>query len=230
MSIDRFAVLLKSAAKQSFVTDEDLRNLVGNSLLKFISGKLKKRLIKIKEENRVYEFVDAFDLNEVALDVILAKNDIIRTLNRHELPNRVQLKEKIPILSQEEVVLWIFNQIVTTTRLADTFPEQGTQPRSRSGYVGRRSVGHKIDLKSDDVELDGDLVVTNRSLHFLSNSVAPIWIPIENISSVKRYSDGVALVESVGQKRIRLIALDDTWFATNLLESVMKFAAVGSAF
>jgi hypothetical protein len=222
MSATRFLQLLMPAAQESFIGEDEVRSMVSDSIRKDVSHQLENSLISEERQHHLYEFLDAFVLDETTIDNLLTKNHILNALQEGRIPQCVEVKGQLPLtLSTKEVVLWIFNKIATGTR---SDPSNNIANGTSTPYIPKGTAKDTLKIKSEDIGLEGDLVVTNRGLHFISSTVAPFRIKIANIVNVEVFTNGVVIEDGSEKQQFRVLILDDPWFAANLFNLLIERA------
>src|SRR5215208_5689697 len=173
---ERFGELLKQAAGASFIKPRDLGPLCVQGISSMIDSVLEDRLLTPAEDERITEIKDALApalVDVTTLNEKLIKISILRELGAGELPDRVTVAGPMPIeLHAHERVIWIFNHVVSFRRRTPVAPPRSggiAFPATETDmYCGLRAFLND-PIPMDDLleEAIGDLVVTNRNVHFI---------------------------------------------------------------
>jgi len=222
----RFGEMLKEAAGASFIKPRDLGTICVKGISSMIDAVLEERLLTTGEEERINEIKDALgpgiadvgDLNEK-----LIKISMLRELSAGQLPDRVTVVGPMPVeLRQHERVIWIFNQVISFRRRAPVaMPPDGNgislPATEKDLYCGLRAFNNDPMPMDDFVsEATGDLVVTDRNLHFIFGD-GDRRIPMAKITALQPHADGVQVTCEQPPGRSRAFKLSDPWLAANLI-------------
>jgi hypothetical protein len=224
LSVDRFQQLLQSAAEASYVKPDEMRTFAVAGITQAVKSILEQRLLETSEATRIQELVDALQphLSNVApADDLLVKIDVLRDLQNGKVPDRVTVAGPMPVeLPPAETVIWIFND-VTAYRVDDiaTAREPGTElALDKVAYYGLKAFS-AVQVPRDKLHKDsrGDMVVTNRNLHFLISDVKSRRLPIARTTALRAYADGLYVASEPTSDKSRIFVLNDAWFAANLI-------------
>jgi hypothetical protein len=221
----RFHALLTEAAETSFISPSELKQTVVKTLQQVATRILSERLISGDEDLRISEIMEAFDTKfDGELFEVLVKADILRTLAAGRMPDRVRVKGSMPIsLAKNETVIWIFNHAIAHRRRYKG-NAIGENRKDLATYSARVPVKTRLPRRWTIQKTPSDLLVTNENLYFLSGTTAPRQLAISRILDLKRYKSGLSFLS--GRKEqgvVNFIALDDPWFAANLIGSLTAF-------
>jgi hypothetical protein len=227
----RFHALLTKAAEASFISAQELKQIIVAALLKAADRILSQRLISADEDQRISEIMEAFDRRfDGKLFELLVKADILRTLAGGKIPDRVRVKGDMPIsLAKNETVIWIFNHVVEHRRRYKG-SETSEKQKTLDTYSVLVPVKMRLPGRWTPKKAKTDVIVTNQNLYFVSAKMAIRRLPISRILDLKRYESGLSVLS--GRKEqgvINFVALDDPWFAANLIGSLTAFTKAGLA-
>jgi hypothetical protein len=224
LSTEKFSELLRGTAETSFVQRDELISLSKAAIGNTIDSILKERPVTIAEAQRIIELTDtleaafseSFELNEK-----LVKTSIISELYDGRIPDPVSVVGPMPFeFGRGETVLWIFNRVsLVRAATADTpggiridATEQLKEP-----YFGPAALENQhTSLNGSNAE-QGDLILTNRNLHFVQSEETRTRIPIARIQVLVAYREGIHVIANPARKRAPLYVLDDAWFAANVI-------------
>lgn len=224
LSVDRFQQLLQSAAEASFVKPAEMKTFAVAGITQAVKSILEQRLLETSEATRIQELVDALQphLSDVSpADDLLVKIEILRDLQNGKVPDRVAVAGPMPVeLPPTETVIWIFND-VTAYRVDDvaTTREPGTElALDKVAYYGLKAFS-AVQVPRDKLRQDsrGDMVVTNRNLHFLISDVKSRRFPVARTTALRAYADGLYLGSEPMPDKRRIFVLNDAWFGANLI-------------
>jgi hypothetical protein len=229
----RFGELLQNAAAASFIKPADLSLLCVEGVGAMIDAVLEQRLLTLAEERRVAEITDALGpvlADKTKLDEKFAKMNILRVLGEGKIPDRVTVVGPMPInLRLDETVIWIFNHAICYQRRASPSPDPGPPgipfpATDKDLYCGRQASSTNLIPMGDLLEeAVGDLVVTNRNIHFLFDE-GHKRISMAKITALQPYADGMHITCEQSQGRSRTFKVDDPWLASNLIVGLIKLA------
>lgn len=108
----RFRTMIEQISRNNFVTDTELRQLEVNGLQKLINFALDNQVPTEKEEQRITELCNTFQIaaNELGEPGIrLEKSKILRRLDEGKFPEKVRV-DGLPIdFEPNETAIWLFN-------------------------------------------------------------------------------------------------------------------------
>jgi hypothetical protein len=225
LSTEKFSELLRGTAESSFVQRDELISLCKTSIGHTIDSILKERPVKITEAQRIIELTDTledafsetFELNDK-----LVKTSIISELYDGRIPDPVSVVGPMPFeFGRGETILWIFNQVSAFRVTTDDKPagiridatEQLKEP-----YFGPAALKDRpAPLAGLSAEAQGDLILTNRNLHFIQSEETRTRIPIARIQVLVAYQEGIHVIANPARKKAPLYVLDDAWFVANVV-------------
>jgi hypothetical protein len=230
MAAARFAELLQEGARSSFVTTQQLAEVVATTIGNILEEILARELITTTQEARIIEVVSALgisfsDIPQV--DEKLFKIEILRDLEGSRATQRVSVVGDLPFeLGRDEAILWIFNGVGWFRGPYDgTTPpsDQISSPALKLPYHGWQA--YQADPAKQELSYGGtvDVVTTNRNLILVDREGAKS-VQLARIHSVVPYADSVHIRQHKGGKLIRL-ELDDPWFAANLISGLLRLSA-----
>jgi hypothetical protein len=210
----RFSELLRGAAQAAFVRPEELSKLAVSEIGKAIDALRAQRSPNHSEIQRLSELMDQLGpsiAEDADLNERLAKATVVADLGAGRIPDAVTVTGPLPItFAPGETVLWIFNRV-----------EAYRLPVDDADYNPIMSDIDASQTSAPTVEQrsEGDLVITNRSVHLLLREGTHEHIPIAAISSLRTYSNGVRLT---GATIAWTVLLDDPSFASTVLGSLAQ--------
>jgi hypothetical protein len=238
LAADRFDELLRNAAAASYVTPPQLRALAIAGIGAMTESTLDDHLLTSAEEERIIEIADAVGLTLDAIpaaDDKLIKASVLRELDAGRIPDRVTVMGALPIeFEPDEAVVWIFNQ-TKTYRSSRSKKDETAEPTPTSPgahlplYYSPSTLGEDGGNAARLVEESvGDLVVT-------TNQLFMIWgdrqrsFPYSKIVGFNARRDGFRITRGAAQDRIVLFAVNDPWFAANLVARLLRLSALVKA-
>jgi hypothetical protein len=238
LAADRFDQLLRDAAAASYIKPAQLRSLAIAGIGAMTESTLADHLLTDAEEERIIEIADAVGLTLDAIPVAddkLIKANVLRELDAGRIPDRVTVVGALPIeLEPDEAVVWIFNQ-TKTYRSGRSKKDEMVEPPPTSpiahlplyytvSALGEHG-GNAAGLVEESV---GDLVVT-------TNQLFMIWgerqrsFPYSKIAGFQARRDGFLITRGAAQDRVVLFAVDDPWFAANLVARLLRLSTPAKA-
>lgn len=230
LSAERFTELLQDTAKASFVKRDELISLCKTSLGNVIDSILKERPATIAEGQRIADLTDTLEAafsESFGLNEKLVKASIISELYDGRIPDPISVVGPMPFeFGRGETILWIFNH-VSAFRVASDKTDGGIQfdatELPKEPYFGPAALGNAhAPLKGANAEGKGDMVLTNRNIHFFLSEEAKSRIPIARIQSLISYKEAIHVVSNPARKKSPMYVLDDAWFAANVIGRLVK--------
>ena len=235
LAADRFDELLRNAAAASYVTPLQLRALAIAGISAMTQATLADHLLTDAEEERIIDIADAVGLTLDAIpkaDDKLIKANVLRELDSGRIPDRVTVIGALPIdLEPDEAVVWIFNQTKTyrsnRPKTDETVEPPATSPIAHLPlYYSVSTLGEDGGNTAGLVEESvGDLVVTTRQLFMIWNERQRSF-PYSKIAGFHARRDGFLITRGPAQDRVVLFAVDDPWFAANLVARLLRMNAL----
>jgi hypothetical protein len=235
LAADRFDELLRNAASASYITPSQLRSLAVTGIGAMTQSTLADHLLTEAEEERVIEIADAVGLTLDAIpaaDDNLIKANVLRELDAGRIPDRVTVVGALPIdLEPDESVVWIFNETKTyrasrskkdePVELPTTSPISNLPLYYSPATLGEDG-GNAAGLVEESV---GDLVVTTKQL-FMIWSERQRSFPYSKIAGFHARREGFLITRGATQDRVVLFAVNDPWFAANLIARLLRLNAL----
>jgi hypothetical protein len=238
LAADRFDELLRNAAAASYIAPAQLRSLAISGIGAMTESTLADHLLTEAEEQRIIEIADAvgLTLDDIpTADDKLIKANLLRELDAGHIPDRVTVVGALPIeLEPDEAVVWIFNQTKTyrssRSKKDEAVELPPTSPIANLPlYYSAATLGENGANAGGLVEESvGELVVT-------TNQLFMIWgerqrsFPYSKIAAFHARRDGFLITRGAAQDRVVLFAVDDPWFAANLVARLLRLSAVTKA-
>jgi hypothetical protein len=228
---ERFDQLLRDAAAGAWIEPDRLRSLSIKGVRKMIDAVLADHLVTAAEEQRVIEIADAVGIPQDAMPDVhgkLVKAAVLRELDAGIIPDRIDVVGPLPLeFEPAETVIWIFNGVkcYRSQRAKDNQPAAPAQTnpvQALPAYYSLSSPDEEPDIDAGLIDEGvGDLVVT-------TDNLIMVWedrqrsIPLARVIGFRARSDGVELARGTAQDRVNAFALDDPWFAANLLARLLR--------
>jgi hypothetical protein len=229
ISAQRFSELLQAASRESFVSVGELKSLCHAGFTNVITSILNQRPLTAAELQRITELIDALGASlpdGLGLDELLAKINVVTELSDGKIPDYVSVAGPVPIeFEADETVLWIFNQATRfRSRRKSQNPAQGPAPIN-SRHVGPQAL-EKTHFPRDKFaeEATGDLLITNRNLHFLRNIRSGTKTAIADIKAVHAYAEAITLTSTRDEDGPQTFLVDDAWFAGHVIYRLSELA------
>jgi hypothetical protein len=233
LPVERFRDLLQNAAAASYIKPDELKAIITRGISKMINVILEQRLFTARDMERIVEVADALGgiiSEDVRPHEFLAKVDVLRDLHERKIPDLINVTGPMPItLRRGESIIWIFNY-ATCLRprvLAGASPgPSGVNLNLDTMTYYNLSAFKKASMRQEDFdkEASGDIVVTNRNLYHLTSDTEQKRFPIARIVAIRAYVEGLYISCDPADERTRAFKLNDSWFAGNLLASLVQLA------
>ena len=206
-----------------------LRKAVLVGFEKAVESMLRDHVCSEEEEARLHDVTSAWELERSELDTHgshtkLVKAGIIRDLLNGRVPSRCQVQTSNLLLQKNESFIWVF-QLVTFYQIRSRREYKGTTSglsiRVAKGVYFRTSGfrGHPVDTSSNEKMGDGDFIVTNKNLFFVTPE-RTAKVSVRKLISVNRLTDGIELECAGARGKRYAIANLDSWFAFNVLSNL----------
>ncbi len=235
LSPTRFCELLRNAADFSYLTPAELADLIRASVKQMFEGILATRLLTDAELVRARELADAAEAmigTNLDVDALFAKIAILNACQNNVIANLVTVTSQLPFdLQKSETVVWIFNNVVSVgkskslrkTKLFDldltAKPQYYGYSQFKEASPPKRRLGRR----------KGDLLLTSRNLYIIDNDAESSRWPLSKVLTVSIYPNGIGIECDPKDQRDRVFAVDDVWFAANLLAGLLSLTRQASA-
>lgn len=235
LSPTRFCELLRNAADFSYLTPRELADLIRASVKQMFEDSMATRLLAEAELVRARELTDAAEAligEDLEVDALFAKIAILNACQNDDVPNLVDVTSQLPFdLHPSETVIWIFNDVVSLrkkksrekTKLFDL------DLNARNKYYGyslfkaanppKRRLGRSRK---------GDLLLTSRNLYIIDNDAESSRWPLWKVQTISVYPGSIRIECDPKDQRDRVFAVDDVWFAANLLGGLLSMTRPAS--
>lgn len=156
-----------------------------------------------------------------AAGVKLVKSEILRYLDRGEVP-QVKIVDNIPIILQPgEKVIWGFTDVTYLTVKKHTEyvgSSSGMSIRLMKGLYYRTGTFHGQPVRTEYLSKEGRgiLVITNKTLYFWSPNKA-VKAPFRKIISTQPFADAIQILRDGSNAAPQFFKLDDPLFAADLI-------------
>jgi hypothetical protein len=219
-----FISVLTDEAKHSYIGEKELRQLAIVGVKAMIEEASADGVIAEGEQTRIREIRDAFGIDGNDIDGEAGKRfqkaSVLSGLDRGELP-KVNVLGRMPLsLAKGEAIIWVFNGVDgVTTEMHSKFvgTSSGVSVRLTKGLSVRsgRMQGHSVKAKNLAGMGNGDLVITNRSVYFLTD-VKVIKLSRNVIVAANAAREGIAILRN-GDLPPMIFNVDDPPFAADLI-------------
>jgi hypothetical protein len=226
LDVDRFKQVAQDMARQSYVQDDEFRQLAATGLSNAIEKALDDHVITTAENDRINALAGAFGLtrDDLPHDVHhrLVKAAILSDLDEGRVPNRLALESiSTPNLERGESIVWAFNPstlFVTRTRTQHVGGSHGVSVRLMRGVYYRVGAqkGERVRTNYLSQESVGTLFITNRNVTFVGPGKG-VKLPFRKIVSVQLYNDGIEVQRDGVNAKPAIFTIDDPPFAANLI-------------
>lgn len=184
-------------------------------------------LLSSEEEAEIIGLRDAAGLTQADLEAAgfqerLVKGATLRDLEEGSPQNRIRLSGPSPFLLQKsERLIWMFQSVgyhEMKQKVQYVGGYAGVSVRVMKGVYLRSggSRGERISTEHLEKADTGSLGITDKHLYF-KGVVKAFRIPLKKIVSVEQFSDGIGVTKEAANPKPQIFAVDDPWFAANLL-------------
>ena len=225
----RFRTMIEQVSRNNFVTDTELRQLEVNGLQKLINFSLDNQVPTEKEEQRITELCNTFQIaaNELGEPGIrLEKSKILRRLDEGKFPEKVHV-DGLPIdFEPNETAIWLFNN---ASCYSVRNPKQDV-----SGLPIQFIKGIYYQCRADRAAIKAEHLVENgQGIFLLTSRNACFWSPqkviklsIKEIGYLFPHLDGIQIMLDAANAVPQLFKLDDPLFACDAIARLYLLAAV----
>ena len=225
----RFRTMIEQISRSNFVTDSELRRLEVNGLQKLINFALGNQVPTEKEEQRVTELCNTFQIaaNELGEPGIrLEKSKILRRLDEGKFPEKVRV-DGLPIdFEPNETAIWLFNN---ASYYAVGNPKQdiGGLPIQFTRGIYYQCRADRAAIKADHLVENGQgiFLLTSRNVCFWSPNKV-IKLSIKEIGYLFPHLDGIQVMLDAANGVPQIFKLDDPLFACDAIARLYLLAAV----
>lgn len=232
---DNFESLDKAVSQieqSSFVPSSERKAHLVNGWEKAVDNFLEDGILDAKEETRLVQFKEHFNLSQTELDkngslTKITKAAVLRDVLEGTIPQRLSLDGRLPINFQKgEQLIWAFPQssyLEDKTRRQYVGGSQGASIRIMKGVYYRVGAfkGHPVDT-TVRIHVDtGWVAVTNKNLYF-AGSVKSLRIPFTKIVSFEPYNDGIGVMRDAATAKPQIFVTGDGWFTYNLVTNLAQ--------
>ena len=224
MEPDHFQEMAQQIANTHYIGETEFRKLVINGLKAMVEFAFAAGDLSEKDDTRIASFCNRFGLtaNELGpAGIKLAKTEVLRRLDKGELPGGVRFTDMPVNLEKGESAIWLFYDVNFLTPKSSTHyvgGSQGVSIRVMKGIYYRvgsyRGAPVKTQYLSDEGR--GVLVISNKNIYFWSPRTAQ-KIPFKKIISAHAFSDALQIVGSGSNAGPLIFKLDDPLFAADLV-------------
>jgi len=218
--------------QSSFVPSSERKNHFVNGWEKAIENFLEDGILDSREEMRLVQFKEHFNLSQTELDkngslTKITKAAVLRDVLEGKIPQRLALDGRLPINFQKgEQLIWAFpqsNYLEDKTRRQYVGRSQGASIRIMKGVYYRVGAfkGHPVDT-TVRVHVDtGWVAVTNKNLYF-AGSAKSLRIPFTKIVSFEPFNDGIGVMRDASTAKPQIFVTGDGWFTYNLVANLAQ--------
>jgi hypothetical protein len=219
-----FASVLMDDAKRSHIDEAEFRQLAIVGIKAMINEALAGGVIAESDQTRICEIREAFGIDGTDVGGVegkcFQKALVLSGLHRGELP-KVNVQGRMPLsLAKGEAIIWVFNGVegvTTETHSRFVGASSGVSVRLMKGLTVRsgRMQGHSVKTKSLASMGNGDLVITNRNLYFLTG-VKVIKLSRNVIVAASADNHGLAILRN-GDLPPMIFKVEDPAFAADVI-------------
>jgi hypothetical protein len=219
-----FTSVLTDEAKRSYIDENEFRQIAIVGVKAMINEALAGGVIAEGEQTRIREIRDAFGISGSDIGgeagIRFQKASVLSGLDRGELP-KVNVQGRMPLsLAKGEAFIWVFNGVdgvTTETHSKFVGASSGVSVRLMKGLSVRsgRMQGHSVKTKYLASMGNGDLVITNRSVYFLTN-VKVTKLSRNAIVAANGANDGLVILRN-GDLPPMIFKVDDPPFAADVI-------------
>jgi hypothetical protein len=219
-----FTSVLMDDAKRSHIGEAEFRQLAIVGVRAMINEALAGGVMAETDQTRIREIRDAFGIDGSDIGgeqgIRFQKAAVLSGLGRGELP-KVNVQGRMPLsLARGEALIWVFNGVdgvTTETHSGFVGATSGVSVRLMKGLTVRsgRMQGRSVKTKNLASMGNGDLVITNRNLYFLTG-VKVIKLSRNVIVAANAATDGLVILRN-GDLPPMIFKVDDPAFAADVI-------------
>mgnify|MGYP000055858716 FL=1 len=221
---------LEEIAKESFVSQSQLREVLITEWEKSVERFLEDNQLSESEEALLMEFASRLSLSQAELDkrgayTRLVKAAVIRDLMNGIIPDRIRVEGKLPFKFQKnEKMIWVFPRVKyyeDRKKRRYVGGHHGMSFRIAKGVYYRIGAfkGHPVEVKERVFVGEGILCITTKHLYF-GCEAKNFRIRHDKIVAIVPYSDGVLIQRDAQTAVPQIFVTGDGWFVYNLLMNI----------
>jgi hypothetical protein len=229
---------LHSIAQGDFMDDSAVQEALVSAWEDGVHNSLEDGLLTAEARNRLAAYMNAFTLEQSALDrngvfMRFAKGAVLSELMEGKLPHvNINVTGLHVLLQKGEMLIWVFDKteyFEDRVRREYVGGYQGASIRVAKGMYWR--VGGFRGRPIEHTELThidtGTLAVTNNHIYFVGPHKS-LRIRHDKIISLIPYSDGVGLHRDAASAKPQAFRTGDGWFTYNLLSNIHTISPPGA--
>lgn len=218
--------------QSSFLPSSERKVHLINGWEKAVDNFLEDGILDVKEETRLVQFKEHFNLSQSELDkngalTRITKAAVLRDVLDGKIPQRMSLHGSLPINFQKgEQLIWAFTQssyLEDKTRRQYVGGSQGASIRIMKGVYYRvgafkaKPVDTTVRVHVDT----GWVAITNKNLYF-AGSAKSLRIPFTKIVSFEPFNDGIGVMRDAATAKPQIFVTGDGWFTYNLVTNLAQ--------
>ncbi|MCX7795876.1 MAG: hypothetical protein N2380_05085 [bacterium] len=224
-SVDRDEIL--KIARESYISNEELKNLILNGLDEAIDKALGDNILTQEEEEKIKIVLLKFgfgvdELSSSKTYEKFIKALILRDILEGKIPKRLDIKGVLPFnLLKNETPIWLFNDVKyyqLKTYRHYVGGSNGFSIRITKGVYYR--MGDFRGYPVEETELtkvdEGVMCITDKHIYF-GGRIKSFRISYDKIVSFTPYSDGIGIQRDSTNARPEYFITNDGWFTYNLV-------------
>lgn len=230
MNAAAFSEAARQIADAAQLTGSKYDSLVTSGFGDLIDHALADHLLTAEEESRIVQLRHAFGFSDdrfqiAGLQERLVKGAILRDLNERGAKNRITVSGNLPFLLQKsEELIWLFQAVdyhELKERVEYVGRSAGVSVRVAKGVYLRTgaSKGQRISTQSLELVDHGAVGITTKHIYFKGTRKG-FRIALSKLISVEQFSNGVGVMKDGANPKPQIFAVDDPWFAANLLANL----------
>jgi len=227
MDAKAFSDGIRSISEAAKVPQNEFEPLILDGFGALIERALDDHVLSEAEEERIVVLRDAFEIaparfQESGLQQRLVKGAILRDLQEGSPRNRLTISGGVPfLLRKSEELVWVFQDVPYHTmkeRVQYVGGSTGVSVRVARGVYLRTGgyKGERVSTQSLELQDVGLLGITTKHLYFKGLHKG-FRIALSKLVSIERFSDGIGILKDGANPKPQIFAVDDPWFAANLL-------------
>jgi len=223
---------LESIAKNSFVTEEKIRESLIQGWSNAVTDYLEDGVLSENEEMCLLKFKEYFNLTQSELDfdesfTKTIKASILRDVLNGVIPDKINITENLPFNFQKtEKIIWLFNNVMyyeEKTKRHYQGGHHGVSIKVAKGLYYRAGAfkGYPVE-KTEIVPVDiGLMGITNKHIYFKGDSKS-FRVKYDKIVSFTPYDDGIGIQRDAASAKPQIFKTSDGWFSYNLISNLAQ--------
>ena len=233
-AIDRIPEQISTIGADSFISIEEQHDLAVCGWEKAVDSALEHDVISEAEERNLIEFekrmsLSIEELNRNGAHRRAAQSGLIRDLLNDVIRDRVDIVGDLPNLQKGEKVVWMFDASYFQDRTHRHYEgaSLGFSVRIAKGFYMRSGAfrGDPIDTTERALVDRGNIIATNKNLHFSGQHGHDLRIPYSKILAFRPFSNGIAVIRDARTAKPLIFEIDDAAFAYNVLTNLARISS-----